>query len=462
MQQFAARLRSLMPRWTNWAGDQACEPVAIEAPETLEELQEAVAGAAAAGHRVRVSASGHSFTDCALTEGVMIRLDRLAKPLDFDSATGLFKVEAGAVLRDLNRMLGERGVAFENLGDIDRQTVAGSISTGTHGTGERFQNVSAQIAALELVTADGSLVTVDGSDPDVLRAARVAIGSLGVIYSVTARTVPAFTISRVDSPRPLAETLASLDELNAGTDHFEFYVFPHTDVALCRESRRTGEAPRPRNPALVYAQEVMVENWVGRLFAAGSRRFPSQAPRLARIASGGVGRSTKVDASHKVFASQRRIKFTEMEYAVPRERGREMAERVLELAGRPERGLPGRSRCGSWRRTIHSSAPRTGATPATSPSTRTESSTGARTSAPSRRSRASWVAAPTGASATSAPQPSWSRSIRGGRTSRRSAPGSTRAARSGTTTRIACSVRSAPDPARETRAPHRGTSGPRR
>ena len=328
-----------MPRWTNWAGEQACEPVAIETPGTLEELRRAVAAAAAAGHRVRVSASGHSFTDCALTDGVMIRLDRLAKPLDFDSATGLFKVEAGAVLRDLNRMLDERGVAFENLGDIDRQTVAGSISTGTHGTGERFQNVSAQIDALELVTADGSLVAVDGSDPDVLRAARVGIGSLGVIYSVIVRTVPAFTISRVDSPRPLAETLASLDELNAGTDHFEFYVFPHTDLALCRESRRTDEAPRPRSPALVYAREVMVENWVGRLFAAGIRRLPSQAPRLARIASGGVGRSTKVDASHKVFASQRRIRFTEMEYAVPRERGREMVERVLALAGRPELGV---------------------------------------------------------------------------------------------------------------------------
>ena len=196
-----------------------------------------------------MSGSGHSFTDCALTDEVMIRLDRLTKPLDFDPESGLFKVEAGVVLRDLNLMLDERGVAFENLGDIDRQTVAGSISTGTHGTGERFQNLSAQIAAMELVTADGSVVTVDDSDPDLLRAARVAIGALGVIYSVTLRTVPAYTINRVDSPKPLAETLERLDELNAGTDHFEFYVFPHTEMALCRESRRTDEPPAPRNRA---------------------------------------------------------------------------------------------------------------------------------------------------------------------------------------------------------------------
>ena len=189
-----------MARWANWAGEQACEPAAIETPGTLDELRDAVRTAAAAGRRVRVSASGHSFTDCALTEGTMIRLDRLTRPLDFDAESGLFKVEAGSVLHDLNRLLDERGVAFENLGDIDRQTVAGSISTGTHGTGERFQNVSAQVAALEVVTADGSLVTIDDSEPDLLRAARVAIGALGVIYSVTIRTVPAYTINRVDCP----------------------------------------------------------------------------------------------------------------------------------------------------------------------------------------------------------------------------------------------------------------------
>jgi L-gulono-1,4-lactone dehydrogenase len=325
-----------MARWTNWAGEQTCEPASIERPATLDELRSAVAGAAGSGQRVRVSASGHSFTDCALTDDVMLRLDRLNRPLDFDAASGLFKVEAGAVLHDLNRMLDERGVAFENLGDIDRQTVAGSVSTGTHGTGERFQNISAQIAALELVTADGSIVSVDESDPDLLRAARIGVGALGVIYSVTLRTVPAYTIHRVDRPRPLAETLAGLDALNAGCDHFEFYVFPHTDVALCRESRRTDEEPAPRNRALVYAQEVVVENWVGQLFALAIRRFPSRAPRLARIASRNVGRSTKVDASYKVFASERHIKFTEMEYAVPRHHGREMVERVLQLAARPE------------------------------------------------------------------------------------------------------------------------------
>ncbi|MDQ3728330.1 MAG: FAD-binding protein [Actinomycetota bacterium] len=325
-----------MMRWTNWAGDQACEPASIERPGTLDALQRTVARSVQRGHRVRASASGHSFIDCALTEGVMIRLDGLTRKLGFDPESGLLKAEAGIVLHDLNRMLDADGVAFENLGDIDRQTVAGSISTGTHGTGERFQNVSAQVAALELIAPDGSLVTVDDSEPNLLRAARVAFGSLGIVYSVTIRTVPAYTINRVDSPQPLGEVLESLDALNAGTDHFEFYVFPGTDVALCRESRRTQEPPAPKHPAAVYLQEVMLENWVGMALSAAVRARPAIAPAAARLAARGIGRATKVDASYKVFASERHIKFTEMEYAVPREHGRELIERVLEVAANPE------------------------------------------------------------------------------------------------------------------------------
>ena len=325
--------------WRNWAGDQRCHPAAISTPASLSELQETVSAAAGRGQPVRASAAGHSFTDIALTDGVMVRLDRLARMLGFDADSGLFKVEGGIVLRDLNRLLDQHGVAFENLGDIDRQSVAGSISTGTHGTGEGYRNVSAQIAAMELVTADGSLIEVSEDDPELLRAARIGLGALGIIYSVTVRTVPAFTLDRLDRPRPLTEVLDGLDELNAATDHFEFYVFPHTEVALCRESRRTDEPPRPRHPAVVYAHEVMLENWVGQLFALAARAMPSQAPRLSRIASSGVGRSRKVDRSYKVFASERRIRFTEMEWGIPREHARAAIEAVLAEANRPRHRL---------------------------------------------------------------------------------------------------------------------------
>jgi len=323
--------------WRNWAGDQRCRPSAIVSPGTREELAEVITRAVERGARVRASASGHSFTDIALTDGVMVRLDRLDRILAFDAATGLVKVEAGVVLRELNRRLDELGVAFENLGDIDRQSLGGSLATATHGTGVRFQNISAQVQALELVLADGRAVEVSAeSDSDGYRAARVGLGTLGIVYAVTLRTVPRFTIERVDSPKPLAETLERLDELVEANDHFEFYVFPHTQTALCRESRRTSEPPRPRPPAATYFEEVVLENWVGQLFALGARYAPSQGPRLARFASEQVGRSVKVDRSHRVFASERRIKFTEMEYGFPRAHARVAVARVLDLAARAD------------------------------------------------------------------------------------------------------------------------------
>ncbi len=323
--------------WSNWAGDQHCTPVAIERPATLGELQEVVRRAAECGHRVRGVGSGHSFTDVALTDGVLVQLDLLSRILDVDRQRHTVKVEAGIVLGQLNRQLDALDLALENLGDIDRQTIAGSISTGTHGTGIGLPSVSAQVEAVDMVTADGELRTV--SEGDELEAARVGLGVLGLIYAVTLRTVPAFTIDRTDMPRPLEQVLSTLDELTTTNDHFEFYVFPHTRTALCRESRRTDEPPRPRHRALVYAREVMVENWVGAAFARTGRAFPKLTPQLAKLASKGTGRATKVDRSHRVFASERRIKFTEMEYAVPREVAAEVVPRVLEVAARPEHAV---------------------------------------------------------------------------------------------------------------------------
>ncbi len=323
--------------WTNWAGDQRCAPAALAQPRTVQELRAAVAQAARDGRRVRAAGSGHSFTDIALTDGVLVRLGNLTRVLDVDRDAGLVKVEGGITLGDFNRRLDELGLALENLGDIDRQTVAGSISTGTHGTGLNHPSISAQVEALELIGPEGDQTEISGGEE--LDAARISLGALGLITSVTLKAVPAFTIDRLDNPKPLGETLAGLEELAARNDHFEFYVFPHTHTALCRESRRSDEPPRPKSAALVYAQEVMLENWVGGAFAQLARRVPRLAPRLARLAAAGTGRSRKIDRSFKVFASERRIKFTEMEYAIPREHLAEAVPRVLDVASRPEHAV---------------------------------------------------------------------------------------------------------------------------
>jgi L-gulonolactone oxidase len=318
--------------WRNWAGDQRCRPVRIERPGDRGELIEAVKRATDAGLAVRAAGSGHSFTDVACTDGVMLDLDGLNRVLDVDKDSGLVRFEAGTGLRTLNETIWGYGLALENLGDIDKQSVAGAVATATHGTGARFRNLSSLIESVEVVLADGTLREISGSDPELLRAARVGLGALGVVSTITLRAVPAFTIRRVDSPLPLDETLERIDDLADGSDHFEFYVFPHTETALLRQSERTNEEPQPPNPVSRYLQEVVVENWMLGAVARLGRRSPSRIPGLSRFVSSKLGKETKVDRSYRVYASERRVRFTEMEYAIPRRHAAEAVPRVLEAA----------------------------------------------------------------------------------------------------------------------------------
>ena len=304
---------------------------------------QSVKRAADQGLTVRAVGAGHSFTDAACTGGVMFDMRGLDRVLDVQRDAGLVRVEAGIVLRVLSDLIWGHGLALENLGDIDKQTISGAVATGTHGTGSRFRSISSQIEAMELVLPDGTLLEVSAtSEPDLLPAVRVGLGALGVIATVTLRTVPAFTIRRTDTPQPLSETLERLDELADGSDHFEFYVFPHTDVALLRQSERTDEPPDPRHPAIDFGQEVILENWVMGAIARAGRRLPSKIPRLSRFVGSQLGRSVKMDRSYRVFASRRMVRFTEMEYAIPRRHATEAIPRVLEAAERadPPVGFP--------------------------------------------------------------------------------------------------------------------------
>jgi L-gulonolactone oxidase len=318
--------------WRNWTGDQRCSPVRIERPGDRAELVDAVGRATAAGLTVRAVGAGHSFTDCACTNGVMLDLTRLNRVLDVDTEAGLVTFEAGTGLRALNETIWGYGLALENLGDIDKQSVSGAVATATHGTGARFRNLSSLIERMELVLADGTLREVSTSEPELLAAARVGLGALGVVATITLRTVPAFTVNRVDSPLPLDETLERIDDLADGSDHFEFYVFPHTETALLRQSERTDEDPRPPNPVSRYLQEVVLENWALGALSRLGRRSPKRIPGISRFVSSKLGRATKVDRSYRVYASERRVRFTEMEYAIPRRHAAEAVPRVLEAA----------------------------------------------------------------------------------------------------------------------------------
>ncbi len=317
--------------WVNWAGDQACRPAQIAAPRNRDELAETIAAAASGGGKVRVAGSGHSFTETALTEGTMIDLGALSGVLDADRESGLVRVAGGTVLAELNEELARLGLAMENLGDIDSQTISGAISTGTHGTGANLRNISSQVEGLELVLADGSVRHLSaGTNPELLRAARVGVGALGAISAITLRCVPAFDLMRVDAPHPRDEVLDSFDQWAEAHEHFELFTFPYSDQALVLERNRLDGPPRPRGRAAAFLNDVVLENWALGLLARTGKVAPRTIPSLARLAGRLASGSRTSDRSDRVFVNERRVRFTEMEYGVPREHGPEAARRVIE------------------------------------------------------------------------------------------------------------------------------------
>jgi L-gulonolactone oxidase len=315
--------------------------VAIVHPQSIEEIAAAVERAAREGLRVRVAGAGHSFSDIACTDGLLIVLDRFQSVLYVDRESRLVRVQGGITIAQLNERLAGYGLALENLGDIDVQSIAGAISTATHGTGARLGNIPSQVVELTLVLADGStLVCSPERDEELFRAARVGLGALGVVVEVTLRCVDAFTLRGIDSPAPLSDTLERFGELAGENDHFELFVFPHCDTALTRANNRTDEPPRPRGRAAAYANDILLTNHAFGLFCRAGKAMPSRIPQINRLVTRLAGTSKRVDRSDRIFASPRLVRFTEMEYALPRERTTEAVRRVMELVERRGFAVP--------------------------------------------------------------------------------------------------------------------------
>ena len=302
----------------------------MERPASEAELARVVAGA----RKVKVAGAGHSFSDIACTDGVMVDLSRLDRVLAVEGE--LVTVEGGTGIRALASVLAHHGLALENQGDVDRQTIAGAISTATHGTGGRFGSISSQVVRVRSVTAAGDVVDV--REGDDLLAARVGLGALGVICTVTLRCVPAFTVRRIDQPRPLDDVLARFDEHVDANDHFELFIFPYTRTALTLTSERSDRKPRPAAAATTFMRHVVLENAALELGCRLGRRLPRAIARINRTLVSALSPAQHLDVSHRVYANRRTVRFTEMEYAIPREHTAEALERVLALVTR--RRLP--------------------------------------------------------------------------------------------------------------------------
>ena len=319
--------------WRNWTGDQVCLPARVERPASTAEVAAAVRRAAAEGRVVRVEGAGHSFNDAVVpgAEGVLVSLDAMDRIVDCDRDARLVRTQAGIRLHELSDRLAELGLGMENLGDINVQSLAGAISTGTHGAGADLGNISSQVVALQIVAGDGTVHELDGGDE--LLAARVSIGALGVITEVTLRCVPLYVLRGIDEAAPLEDVLDRLDELTAGSRHFEFFVFPHTRTALTRTNTIVDEPAQPPSPAARWVEDILLTNHAFGLACAVGRRFPSAIADVNRIvARAGGGRRVRVDRADRIFSSPRRVRFTEIELALPAAAARSATEEILAAA----------------------------------------------------------------------------------------------------------------------------------
>ncbi|SFS08736.1 FAD-linked oxidoreductase [Microbacterium sp. cf046] len=308
--------------WENWGRTAKVRPQRVEFPRSTEAVQRSVKAAASRGMRVKAVGAGHSFTGIAVAPGVLLDLTDLTGLVRADRARGRVTLRAGTRLHQIPKLLAPYGLAMPNLGDIDRQSISGAISTGTHGTGAAFGGIATQVTAATLVTADGDLLVVDEDEnAELLPAVALGLGALGILVEITLQCVPAFLLEAVERPEPLQDVLDSLDARVSASDHFEFYWFPHTDKAMTKTNTRLPESAvrHPLKPFGKWMDDVVVGSGAHQVACSVGRAVPSTVPAINRTSVRLWGNREFTDESHRVFATERSVRFREMEYAVPAE-----------------------------------------------------------------------------------------------------------------------------------------------
>ena len=316
--------------WTNWSRTEVAHPATVAAAGTVEEVVEVVRAAVRDGLTVRPVGSGHSFTGLATTDGVLLDVSRLRRIRSVDPQTGLVEVEAGITVHDLTAQLWQYGLALQNQGDIDKQTLAGAVSTGTHGTGAGFASLSSRVRAMELVLADGEVVRCSPSErPDLFRAAQVGLGAFGVLTALTVECVPAFTLTASEVPLTWTELRGPgsrgggtrLDDLVATNDHFELFWFPHADRVLTLTlTRGPGEAAVAPETALRawWEDQFMANRVLGAVLGLGAA-VPRLVPGLNRVVSSVLSTRRYSDRGYRVYPHERDVVFRESEWSFPRD-----------------------------------------------------------------------------------------------------------------------------------------------
>jgi FAD/FMN-containing dehydrogenase len=295
--------------WANWAGNVVARPRRVVRPATIDELRRVVFESARRGEGVRVAGAGHSFAPLCATDGTLLDLSRLSGVERVDPETGEATILAGTPIHALGEPLLAAGRALANQGDIDRQAVAGAVSTGTHGTGRKHGSFAGMARAVEVVTPEGDLLTIGGGDPARLRAARLALGMLGVVARVTLATVPAYKLRERTRALPFEECLGGFLAVEEAQRNAEFWWLPAHDACVLKTFAETDDPP--------FGPEV-------------SEALPGTLERYLKPEA--------VDWSWRIYPSTRTFPFVELEYTLPLANGPAAMRAVRDLMLTRHRG----------------------------------------------------------------------------------------------------------------------------
>ncbi|CAN7175437.1 D-arabinono-1,4-lactone oxidase [Ensifer adhaerens] len=295
--------------WRNWVGNQSCIVRHRGAPESEAALAEMVREATAQGLNVRCAGSGHSFTPVALTSGLQLTLSSMQGVVNIDSTRKRVAVKAGTTINQLGKVLKENGLSLINQGDIDSQALAGALTTGTHGTGARLGNMASQIVGMRLVQPDGSILVVDETTPDLLEAARVSVGMLGVISEITLQAMESYNLHEKLWRCTFDEMIEQHDELAAKHRHFGFFWCPVPESRHCYCLPDTASVSTTDKTSDVCEMKVI--------------DITEEAPMERGF--------EKIAYSSEIYPIEYVPNFHELEYAVPVAHGKEAVKAVRKL-----------------------------------------------------------------------------------------------------------------------------------
>jgi FAD-linked oxidoreductase len=297
--------------WRNWSGSVRSTPADIATPKSEPELATTIARA----RKVRVVGAGHSFTPLCDTDGTLVSLSELRDSLGEVAADNTVWAPAGWSLKLLTQALWDKGYSLPNQGDINLQSLAGAISTGTHGTGKDLPCLSAIAHGFRLMLADGSILECDRARrPDLFEAQRLSLGLLGVLLRIRIAVLPAYRLEERIEKMHLGEVIERFDDLAATHRHAEFFVFPYSVHAFVKTLHPT-EDTGPFRKESASSQQVF------RFCCETTSIFPKVAGHLQKVMMSGVRSSRRVGPAYQIFPSQRTVRFEEMEYELPRPAG---------------------------------------------------------------------------------------------------------------------------------------------